>query len=164
MADKEEGKRNKELKELIKKPYALKKAKSVVMDEVIMYVQGSPDGKFLPMDVQSACKKAGTTYQDVVSWMNDDIELKERFEGSLATVHKLAKLRAERNVMNALEGKLELNDKELVDASFRFLEKTDDRFNPTVKSENKNLSLAASTSIDDLVSQLKSLGLGGDGA
>lgn len=151
--------RQKELKELIKKPYALKKAKSVVLDEVIMHVQGSPDGKFRPLNVEAACKKAGTTYQEVVAWMADDIELKERFEGSLATVHKLAKLRAERNVMDALEGKLELNDKELTDVSMRFLERTDDRFNPTVKSEAKNLNIAATMSLEEMRERLRSLSI-----
>lgn len=148
---------NGQLAELIKKPYALKKAKSVVLDEIIMKVQGTPDGKFKPMPVERACREAGTTYGDVLTWLNEDIELKERWGEALATVHSLAKMRAEYNVVRALNGELELNDKELTDISMRVLEKTDERYNPTQKTDSRSMNIDFNVSDDELREKLKTL-------
>ena len=64
---------------------------------------------------------------------------------------------SEENIEKALTGGLDLSDKELVDTSFKMLEKTDKNYNPKLEIESKSISINLSKSSDDLLDDLKSI-------
>lgn len=141
-----------ELKELIKKPAALKLGKAVILDRAFTYMMGSPTTS--PMSLEQSLKKAGTDWNEVQEWLKDDSALRERWQSAMDSALEKAKMVARSNIMRGVSGELDLTDKELIDASFRFAEKTDKAFNPSVNIDSRNVNLDFSRSIDDIKADL----------
>jgi hypothetical protein len=146
-----------QLTELIDKPYALKVGKSVVLDKILTRLHGSPDGKVKAMTLQKACADAGTTYAEIQQWMRDDPELRDRWQLAIDTAKDTAKLKARDNAYKAVNGELELNDKELADYSLKFLQLTDEEFNPAQRMDVRSASINFDVSADQLRAELAKL-------
>jgi hypothetical protein len=145
------------LQELIEKPYALKVGKSVVLDKILTRLHGSPDGKVKAMTLQKACADAGTTYAEIQQWMKDDVELRDRWQLAIDTAKDTARLKARDNAYKAINGELELNDKELADYSLKFLQLTDEEFNPAQRMDVRSASVNFEVSSDQLRAELAKL-------
>jgi hypothetical protein len=63
--------------------------------------------------------------------------MREKYELLKEQRRDFLKESAEVNISKALTGKLDINDKEMLDASFRFLERTDKAYNPKTEIETK---------------------------
>lgn len=146
-----------ELKSLMEKPYALKVGKSVVLDKILTRLHGSPDGKVRAMTLQKACAESGTTYAEIQQWMKDDVELRDRWQLAIDTAKDNAKLKARDNAYKAISGELELNDKELADYSLKFLQLTDEEFNPAQRMDVRSASVNFDVSADQLRAELAKL-------
>jgi hypothetical protein len=89
--------------------------------------------------------------------MSDDPELKDRWQGAIEMAKDNAKLQARANAYKALNGDLELNDKELADYSLKFLQLTDDSFNPTQRVDSRTATVNFDLTTDQIKEELRKL-------
>ena len=80
------------------------------------------------MNLVAACYESGTTHQTFSSWLRKDKEFSDIYENSKKWMTEVMRFQARSIVQDALMGHLKLKDKEKVDISLRFLEKTDEEF------------------------------------
>lgn len=78
------------------------------------------------MNIGAACAEEGITHQLFRMWLRADPTLMALYEENRQAKVDLMRSYARGIVMDALSGGMKLKDKEKVDISLRFLEKTDD--------------------------------------
>lgn len=110
-----------------------------------------------PMTIKDACAESDITYQTFCNWLAEDTRLKSLYEQSKERRREFSKLIAKNNIDEALEWKKRLKDKEIVEFSFRYLEKTDKDFQPSAQLEVKSMNMNFDISNDELKARLDSL-------
>lgn len=103
------------------------------------------DGKVKKdMNIGAACAEEGITHQHFRKWLRDDPYLMRMYEENVAAKLELMRSMAKNHILEALGGGKKLKDKEMVDISLRFLEKTDDAWRDKheleVKIQDFNMS------------------------
>jgi hypothetical protein len=101
------------------------------------------DGKLKKrMGITEACEKIGVAYDTVAKWRKENPSIDEMFTAHKASRSSQMRYQAKTNVEKALYGHMKLKDKEVVDISLRFLEKTDDEFKDRKEISIKDIDLS----------------------
>ena len=110
-----------------------------------------------PMNVVQACKEfwihPNTFYQHLKRFP----ALNEKYQELKANRREYLKESAEVNIESALTWGMALSDKDVLDASFKMLEKTDKNYNPKIEIETKSVSINLNKTSDDLYNDLASI-------
>lgn len=112
----------------------------------------------IPMTVDQACKEFWITPNTFYKHLKAFPALNEKYQELKANRREYLKESAEANIELALTwGMKDLSEKEVLDASFKMLEKTDKNYNPKVEIETKSVSINLNKSSDDLYNDLASI-------
>jgi len=112
----------------------------------------------VPMTVIQACREYWMTTNTFYQHLNRFPALNEKYQELKANRREFLKESAEANVQSALTGGMKtLSEKEMLDASFKMLEKTDKNYNPKIEIETKTISINLNKSSDDLYNDLASI-------
>lgn len=110
-----------------------------------------------PLTIEQACKEVGIHKNTFFNRLKTHPELKLRYDELRESRRDYLRDLAEGNLERGLAGGLWLNWKELVDASFKILEKTDKAYQPKVEIEQKSININLDKSTDDILSEIWSL-------
>jgi len=134
--------------------------KRALMDKILlsMYPVMTPEGKLKKnMDLKESCKLNGITSQTLYNWMRADNSLKLAWDSAQETQKEVMTIKAKENVFKAIDWEMGLRKREIVDVSFRFLEKTNKEFQPTSNIELKSTNMNFDISLEELNAKIKSL-------
>lgn len=116
------------------------------------------DGKLKkPMSTGEACKKNGISQQTFCTWMREDSDLNRRIAEIRESRRKMVAEQAEVNIHTAISGGMDLRDDQVIDASFRFLEKTNKEYQPTAKLDVRTATIDLTTPMEELIRQANEL-------
>ena len=110
-----------------------------------------------PMSVNQACLEYGITHNTFYQHLKKFPEAKELFKELKEARRDYMKDLAESNIADWLSWNLWLTWKEMVDASFKLLEKTDKNYQPKLEVENKSIGINLNKSTDDIMGELSSI-------
>lgn len=133
--------------------------KRAIMEKVLNSMYPTiVDGKLKKsMDLKEACKMNGLTSQTLYNWMRADVSLKLAWDAAQQTQKDVMNSKAKENIFKAIEGEMGLRKREVVDVSFRYLEKTDKDFQPTAQIEMKSTNMNFDISLDEINAKIASL-------
>lgn len=110
-----------------------------------------------PMNVVQACKEfwihPNTFYQHLKKFPS----LNEKYQELKANRREYLKESAEVNIELALTWWMMLSDKDVLDASFKMLEKTDKAYNPKIEIETKSISINLNKTSEDIIDDLTNI-------
>ena len=112
---------------------------------------------YTPMTMEQAAREVGMTSQNFVHYVNKYPELKEKYYELREQRREKIKVMAETRVDQAIEWKLDLTDKEMVDVSLKALQATDKAWNPKVEIEANVKRLNLNVSEEQLIDKINSL-------
>lgn len=167
--------KRKDTGEILKKPWRKAWYTSITIEDRILRIQKvlnyktiwvkkvtHPDNikewvkPWIPMNIIQACREVGINqnqfYRDIKY-----AGVEKAYEKMKVDRRVLMKEMAEGNIANALSGNLNLSDKDLVDYSFRMLEKTDKAYNPKIEIEAEIETINLEKSSEELMEELLSL-------
>ena len=107
-----------------------------------------------PLSLPQACLEFGILPQTYWNHLKKFPEAKELYAELKENRREYLKELSENNLKEWLSGNLWLTWKELVDASFKMLEKTEKAYQPKVEIEQKEVSINLHKSTDDILSEL----------
>lgn len=111
-----------------------------------------------PMTVVEACREFGITPATFYLHMRKFPQLKRKYDDFRESKIAYFNSSAENNIEKALNGQLaSLKEKDIVDYSFRMLERTDKLFNPKQEIETRTISINVGRSNEELLEELKKL-------
>jgi hypothetical protein len=111
-----------------------------------------------PLTLPQACREFGLHPQTFYIHLKKFPALRDKYYELREVRREYLKESAEGNIENALTWGMEwLSNKDILDASFKLLEKTDKAYNPKVEIESKSISININKSSDDLYSDLSEL-------
>lgn len=109
------------------------------------------------LNITQACRELGIStskfYQDLWKFP----ALKEKYELLRESKREYLRAEAEANIESWLTGKLEISDKDMMDASFKLLERTDKNYNPKMEIETKSININLTKTSEDLFNDLKEI-------
>jgi hypothetical protein len=89
------------------------------------------------MTILEACNHVGISDMTFRNWRQEDKKLHDYYESTKRArkemAHSSMRDLAMNNVFNAISGQVKLRPKEMVEVSLRYLEKTDESFNQSIK-------------------------------
>lgn len=106
------------------------------------------------LTVQQACREYWIHPNTFYDHLRKFPAIKEKYELMKEDKREYIRSSAEDNIERALTGWLDLSDKELVDASFKMLEKTDKAYNPKTEIETKSIGINLSKKSENLKQDL----------
>lgn len=112
---------------------------------------------YSPLTMQQATRELSMTPQNFLSYVNRYPELKEKYYDLREQRREKIKVISEENIDNAIGGKLDLTDKEMVDISLKALQATDKSWNPKVEIEANVKRLNLNVSEEQLIEKINSL-------
>lgn len=116
------------------------------------------DGKLKkPMDLKEASKLNWITSQTLYNWMKADNSLKLAWDSAQDTQREVMTIKSKENIFKAIDWEMGLRKREIVDVSFRYLEKTNKEFQPTSQIEMKAVNLNFDMSLDEINAKIASL-------
>ncbi len=111
---------------------------------------------WMPMTIVQACREVWITSASFHNYVKDP-EVKPIYLKLKEERREFMKTMAEWNISKALAWWMNIQDKELVDFSFRMLEKTDKAYNPKTEIDANVEVFDASMSTKDLMAELAAL-------
>jgi len=134
------------LRPYAKKTEATKEVRSrlSILEEICMLTAPKWNWKDMVrgMTILEACRQVGISDMTFRNWRAEDKKLHDYYEETKRArkemAHASMREHAMSNVFNALSGQTKLRTKELVDVSLRYLEKTDEWFNQSIKVDVEN--------------------------
>jgi len=109
----------------------------------------------VPMNVSQACREFGIHPNTFYIHLRRFPALNEKYQELKSNRREYLKESAEVNIETALTGGMkDLSQKDVLDASFKMLEKTDKAYNPKVEVETKSISINLNKNSDDLYNDL----------
>ena len=134
--------------------------KRATMEKVInsMYPVITPDGKLRKnMDCKEACKLHWITSQTLSNWMKADTSLRLAWDAAQDSQKEVMTMKSKENIYKAIDWEMGLRKKEVVDISFRYLERTSKEFQPTAQIEMKTMNMNFDMSLEEINEKIKSL-------
>ncbi len=110
-----------------------------------------------PMSVVQACEEYWISPMTFYSHLRKYPDIKEYYDNMKEDRREYIRESAESNIEKALNWWLELSDKDVVDASFKMLEKTDRKYNQKIEIETKTISVNINKSSEDLMADLSAI-------
>lgn len=112
---------------------------------------------YTPMTQEQACREIWMTSQNFLNYVNKYPELKEKYYTLREQRREKIKVLAETRIDQAIEWKLNLTDKEMVDISLKTLQATDKSWNPKVEIDATVKRLNLNVSEEQLIEKINSL-------
>lgn len=106
------------------------------------------------LTITQACREFGINPQTFWRHLKKFPEANELYQELKAQRRELLKELSEGNIEMGLSWGLDLTGKELMDASFKMLEKTDKAYQPKVEIEQKTISINLHKTTDDIMWEL----------
>ena len=94
-----------------------------------------------PLTMLQACREMGRTAQWFYKMINQFPDVKNKYKELREWRRQFLQETAETNIQNGITWWMDLTDKELIDASFKLLEKTDKAYNPKTEIETKQATI-----------------------
>lgn len=110
-----------------------------------------------PMSLIQACREYWINHNTFYQHLKKFPAAKERYYELRENRREYLKESAEANIEKALTWWLEISDKDMLDASFKMLEKTDKNYNPKIEIETKSISINLNKSSDDIINDLNAI-------
>jgi len=111
----------------------------------------------VPLTVNQACDEYWIAPITFWSHLKKFPEAKELYKQLKEDRREYLKELSETNIQKWLSGELGLSWKDLMDASFKMLEKTDKTYQPKVEIENKSIWININKSTEDIMQELQDL-------
>lgn len=108
----------------------------------------------IALTLTQACAEFWISPATYWSHMKKFPEAKELYQELKENRREYLKELSENNIQNGLAGELGLSGKEIVDASFKMLEKTDKAYQPKLEIEQKAVTVNLHKSTDDILAEL----------
>ena len=110
-----------------------------------------------PMTVVQACRELWIWTKTFYTHLSRFPDINEKYQELKASRREFLKESAEANIEKALTWWMAITDKDVLDASFKMLEKTDKNYNPKIEIESKSISINLNKSSDDIINDLSSI-------
>ena len=110
-----------------------------------------------PLTIWQACKELWIPYTTFYGHLNKFPSLKVKYNEMRENSREYVRQSAECNIEKAVTWGLDLTDKEVVDVSFKMLEKTDKNYNPKIEIETKSIWINLNKTSDDLLADLSAI-------
>ena len=111
----------------------------------------------VPLTLWQACNEFWISIHTFWSHLKKFPEAKELYKELKENRREYLKELSEANIQKWLSLEMWMTWKEIVDASFKLLEKTDKSYQPKVEIENKSIGINIHKSTDDIMSELSEI-------
>ena len=130
-----------------------------IMDKVLTLTYPINDWSKIKkaMTLEQACKECGITSMTLHNWMRADQSLRRIWDEAQSTRKEVMTMKSKENIFKAIEWEMGLRKKDVVDVSFRYLEKTSKEFQPTAQIEMKSMNMNFEMTLDEINEKIKSL-------
>lgn len=107
--------------------------------------------------IKDACREVWISDTTLYSWLQKDSKLKALWDEAQQNRMIAITDKAKENIYKAVDWEMGLKKKDLVDISFRFLEKTNREYQPTNQVEMKSMNMNFDVPIEELEERIKSI-------